>query len=305
MKKFPKIKYPNDSATDGLHNDEVVVTEKFDGANFRFGWRDGELKIGTRNVEYDDPWDDNRPAAFKHATEYIDYRNPHPEAEGMVFFGEAMHLHSLDYEDIDWENPESGPPHVPLDSDHPNVVLFDAHDGDQWLNWDDIKVWSESLNIPLAPVIERGNPYDLDFEVPDESMFGGPLEGIVARRVDGEVRAKKVTEDFREKNAVTFNDPSKAQGDAAEFVAMFVTPGRVKDTAHGLVDMGEYDGLQMEMMQDLPAAVLKDIMLEEGWNLLCDEYGFECTFDDEFKGDVRSKTSKKCARILKQDLKEF
>ena len=60
MDKFPKIKYPNDEATDGLIVGNVVVTEKFDGANFRFTWDDdGQLRIGTRNVLYEST-DDSR-----------------------------------------------------------------------------------------------------------------------------------------------------------------------------------------------------------------------------------------------------
>lgn len=36
MKKFPKIRYPNDSATDGVLDGYIYVLEKLGGANFRF-----------------------------------------------------------------------------------------------------------------------------------------------------------------------------------------------------------------------------------------------------------------------------
>jgi len=48
MRKFPKLKYPNDPETDGVLAGMVAVTEKLDGANFRFTWDDG-LVVGTRN----------------------------------------------------------------------------------------------------------------------------------------------------------------------------------------------------------------------------------------------------------------
>lgn len=307
MKKFPKIKYPSHRETDGLLDGEVVVLEKLDGANFRFTWDDdGDLKIGTRNVVYDDPWDENRPHAFEHSVEYIEDVVDHVADVDLVFFGESMHLHSLDYEGIDWENPHKGAPHVPLDSDTPNVVLFDVWDneGEEWLDWDEVEEWSFVLGIPHAPVVERGEPEDLALEVPEESEFGGPPEGIVVRRTDGLVRAKKVTEDFKEQNAISFNDPSKASGDAVEFVAAYITEPRIEKTAHKLVDEGEYDSLQMPMMEDLPRRVIEDAFTEIGWDeLICGP--FEAEWDDEFKSEVRSKTSKKCARTLRQMVQQI
>jgi hypothetical protein len=132
-------------------------------------------------------------------------------------------------------------------------------------------------------------------------MFGGSPEGIVARRVDGSVRAKKVTDDFKEHHSVSFDDPSKAQSDAAEFVATYVTEPRITKAAHKLVDEGEYDRLEMPMMEDLPRTVLVDVMAENGWNLLTSG-GFEAVWDDDFKSEVRSKVSKKCARVLKTEV---
>jgi hypothetical protein len=325
MDKFPKIRYPNDQETDGLHNGEVVVTEKLDGANFRFTWDDGELQIGTRNHTYP-ATDENVPKAFEHAVEYIesvtedwDFNAGFYDAQEVlsgeiVLYGEAMHLHSLDYDEIDWYNPAKGSPHVPLDADTPNVVLFDAKrrvgwddDGSpiyEWVSWDEFTDLVRHSPFQRTRVLERGRPDQLTFEVPDESMFGGNPEGIVARRADGTVRAKKVTDDFKEKNAVSFEDPSKAQSDAAEFVAAYVTEARIEKMAHKLVDRGDYEQLAMPMMEDLPRRVLTDVMAEEGWNLLTSG-SIEAEWDDDFKGEVRSKASKKCARVLRTLCQEF
>jgi hypothetical protein len=314
MRKFPKIRYPSDPETDGLHNGEVVVTEKIDGANFRFTWKDGQLKVGTRNHVYDD--DENLPKAFRHAVKYIQratdgwdfnagWYNAQQLLNGEItFFGEAMHLHSLEYTDINWNTPSKGSPHVPLASDTPNVVLFDANIDGEWVNWDEFLDIVNDTPFETTDVLERGDPDDLSFDVPEESMFGGPPEGIVARRVDGSVRAKKVTEDFKETNATTFEEPSKAQSNAAEFVAAYITENRVLNVAHNLVDDGVYEQLEMPMMEDLPREVCKDAMAENGWDLLTSG-GFEAEWDDEFKGEVRSKASKKCARVLKTELQSF
>lgn len=312
MKKFPSIKYPNDEETDGLLNGDVVVTEKLDGANFRFTFDEsGNIVCGSRNVKFTE---DGEPlpleeinAAFRHAVEYL--RETIPDVvlgndllSSYTYYGEAMHLHSLQYEDIDYETPSSGSAYP--GGDTPNVVLFDAMRDGEWLDWDHVEDVAEELNLETTSVLDRGDPEDLDFEVPEESMFGGPPEGIVVRRVDGSVRAKKVTEDFKETNATTFNDPSKAQTDAGSFVAAYVTDARIEKVAHKLVDEGEYDQLEMPMMEDLPREVLVDAMSENGWDLLTSG-GFEGQWDDDFKGEVRSKTSKKCARVLKQELQSI
>jgi len=222
---------------------------------------------------------------------------------GGTFFGEALHLHSLQYEDVDWFNPSSGSPHPPLDSETPNVILYDWHQGDDgWADWDDFMEFTDVFDLPRAPVLYTGSPDEAEFEIPDESFLGGPPEGIVVRRLDGSVRAKKVTDDFKERNATTFNDPSKAQTEAGEFVAQFITDARISKQAQKLIDEGEYDELRMEMMEDLPREVIRDALSEEAWSLMCHQHRFECEFDEDFKSEVRSKASSKCARVLKTEL---
>jgi len=301
MEKFPKVKYPNDPETDGLKAGEVVVTEKLDGANFRFTWDDdGELWIGTRNHKYRHD-DENVPKAFRHAVEYIrETVNYEPRFSNYTMYGEAMHLHSLRYEDVDYVQPSKGSAYF---GSEPNVVVFDALDnitGD-WLPWHSVTALANDMGLTTTRVLERGDPEHVSFDVPEESMFGGPPEGIIVRRVDGSVRAKKVTDSFSEKNVVAFNDKNKAQTDSGEFVASYVTDARIEKQAHKLVDSGEYERLEMAMMEDLPREVLKDVMGENGWDLLTSG-GFEGMWDDDFKSEVRSKASKKCARVLKNEV---
>lgn len=306
MRKFPKLKYPNDPETDGVLAGEVVVTEKLDGANFRFTWEDDVLHVGTRNHSY--VWDDeNIPKAFRHAVEYVKEREADLKNVGDVtFFGEAMHLHSIKYDSVEYNQPPKGSAH--FGDGHPSVVLFDAYKDGQWMDWDAFFDLIKPTRFAPTRVIARGGgewvKENNALDIPDESMFGGSPEGIVVRRVDGTVRAKKVSQDFNEKNAVAFNDSSKADGDAASFVAAFVTDSRIEKEAHKLIDSGKYDAPQMGMMEDLPRNVLSDVMAENGWDLLTSG-GFEAQWDDDFKAEVRSRASKKCARVLKSMVQEF
>lgn len=319
LNKFPSIKYPNDPETDRLFNDECVVTEKLDGANFRFTWSpDGELVFGSRNVKFTENGEplpeEEVNADFQHAANALNQLVPEPDelafdVERFTFFGEAMHMHSLQYDDLDYTAPQSGPA-FPADVTN-SVVLFDAwdHRYNEWVDWTLFRELADEVNLQQTQEIAQNDEEYLRdkgyLDIPDESMFGGDPEGIVVRRTDGEVRAKKVSEDFREKNAIAFNSPSKAESDGAEFVAMFATPGRIKSVAHSLVEDEEYDSLKMEMMEDLPKAVLQDILEEEGWNLICNQYNYEAEIDDEWKSEVRSRTSKLCARHLKKEINNF
>jgi len=206
---------------------------------------------------------------------------------------------------VEYETPESGSPYF---ADEPNVVLFDVwHEDDSWLPWSEVENIVERSPFVRSNVIEMGDPTveELDLEIPDESMFGGAPEGIVVRRQDGSVRAKKVSQDFKEQNAQAFNDPSKAEGDAASFVAAFVTDARIEKEANKLVDEGKYDGIRMEMMQDLPRRVLVDAVHENAWSELLTTSDFEAEWDDDFKSEVRSRASKKCARVLQTLCQEF
>lgn len=307
MRKFPKLKYPSDPETDGILAGEVVVTEKLDGANFRFSWdEDGTLHVGTRNHTF--PWDDeNVPKAFGHAIEYVKERESDLWGfEDLTLFGEAMHLHSLTYQDVDYNQPAKGSPH--FGEGYPSVVLFDAWKDGEWMHWDDFLDLIEPTEFETTRVLARGDGQslkDIDaFDIPEESMFGGQPEGIVARRINGSVRAKKVSEDFKEQNAISFEEPSQHAGDAANFVAALVTEARIEKMAHKLVDEGHYDHLHMSMMEDLPRRVLVDAVHENAWDLLTSG-GFEAEWDDDFKAEVRSKASKKCARVLKTVCQEF
>lgn len=315
MRKFPKLKYPNDPETDGVLAGDVVVTEKLDGGNFRFTWDDG-LVVGTRNHEYDAD-DENLPKAFEHAVEYVQDRLAEADNSWLagfqsgewVLFGEAMHYHSLRYQDVEYHTPHKGSPH--FGEGYPSVVLFDvwdAHEG-EWLPWREVENVIERSPFTLTEVLASGDGQSLKdigaLSIPEESMFGGNPEGVVVRRYDGIVRAKKVSEDFKEQNAQAFNDPSKAQGDAAQFVAGFITDARIEKEANKLIDEGRYDNLEMAMMEDLPRRVLVDAVHENAWSELLTSGGFEAEWDDDFKAEVRSKASKKCARVLKTLCQEF
>lgn len=329
MKKYPSIRYPNEPETDGLLEDgeDIIVMEKLDGANFRFHFdSDGNIVPGSRNVEYSGPNDENLDKNFIHAIEYLEHEledvdTTHPLLQNMTFYGEAMHQHTIDYDAYDGEHPH------PTEEDCPNVLIFDivVEEGHELAAPSDCGTFlhhslfvdtMETLPLETVPILDEVPASEFDgheipqseFRTPNddaENAFDaeGLAEGVVYKRADGTVRAKKVHPLFKEQHRGSSGGNSDyTETKAGVFVQKYVTEARIRKVAHKLVERPDtnWKGLQMEMMEDLPREVLIDTMGENGWELLTND--FECEFDSDFKGEVRSKTSKKCARTLKEEV---
>lgn len=315
MRSYPKIKYPTHERNVGLfESEEVVVTEKLDGANLRFSVDpdDGSLIVGSKNVVYEDP--DTIDDSFDHAVEYLRSKDV-PELLGewpgnyggrLTVFGEAMHAHTAEYV---YEGDHPHPTEEPI----PNVVVFDIYDEDagEWLEWELVCEYADFLGLETVPVVDTGDPQELDFEIPPSAYRepdpeadtefdrNGLAEGIVIKRTDTDYqRAKIVHDEFKEQFHETFGGgPSNSPTtDAERFVGSYVTEARIEKAIHRLVDEGPYEAPTMEMMQDLPRAVLEDVMAEAGWELLNNDW----ELDDDVKGTIRSLTSKRCARVCKR-----
>lgn len=318
MKKYPSIRYPGEPETDGLldGDHDIIVMEKVDGANFRFSFNeDGDILIGSRNIEYGDDRE-NLDKSFEHALQYLEHIFAGWElpdwATDVVFYGEAMHRHTIDYDAYSGEHPH------PTEEDCPNVVVFDAEALGSFVSHDrlmELLSMTPLTHVPIIDIVpsEEFEPYDIppshyrseDEEADSEFDARGLAEGVVYKRSDGQVRAKQVHESFKEKHKGGGGAKDFEQTPAGEFVNMYVTEGRIRDVAQTLVERPDtqWESLQMEMMEDLPRAVLQDAMAENGWDLLTNDFEFE--FDSDFKGEVRSKSSKKCARVLKEEISTF
>lgn len=323
--KYPKLKYPSHEVNDGLLAEgELVIMEKLDGGNFRFKFYEGGLLCGTRNhVLHKDGValpEEDFPKAFRHVLRYlydiIDFEvleSIEDDLGELWFYGEAMHKHSIDYDA--WMGQEPA-----VDDDVPNFVGFDIYAVEQetWLSWDETVEVYDRLGLTTPRVCERTPVEEFNaetFEIPQseyrtpdpgaETDFHrlGLAEGVVIRNDHLGMKAKLVHPEFKEVNAEVFGEPKKAQSEASKFVATYCTTARIRKTAHKLVDDPEYEyeALCMEMMRDLPREVLVDIMAEEGWDIITNDIDL----DVDTKGEVRNRTSKKCARFLKGSLNSF
>lgn len=302
MKKFPSINYPK--VAQGMNDEELIVQEKIDGANFRFTvTEDEEILAGSRNVvfkENGEPQDiDNITKQFRHAVRYVQRVVELFEPKYTVY-GEAMHKHSIDYDAWTGKHPNQS-------DSVANVVVFDVWDESarEWLTPSEVKNFCEKHNLRFVGIEDRVESVD-DVSIPQsqfrkrnpdaESEFDrrGLAEGVVVKAPETGGRAKIVHDSFKEKKK------QDGGSDVHKFVEMFVTEARIEKQAHKLVDEGSYEHLQMEMMRDLPQAVIEDILSEEGWVIMQDEH--DIVLDGDSKGKIRSDTSSKCATVLRQML---
>jgi len=329
FKKYPKIRRPDHSETDGLFasdDHKLVITEKCDGNNYRVT-RDGDdLRFGSRNVDLGtDP--DEIGGMFEDVTEYLlDAIRPSDLAAfeenvrdvvelgddvvvDVVLFGENAVQHTID--DYQWERV-------------PQFQLFDV-----WVEWSDLDTgerydgawlpWlSESepltvryvadlLNLSTVPVVEATtvgeflDSVDLDeYEVPSSVYRPGekPAEGVVFRNIDTGVKAKYISEEFAEKME-SAKSSSMAGADEPhnhwEFIDQHITKQRIRKNIGKLIERpdNDYDDLEMRMMEDLHLVVWRDVWAEDYEDII--STGWQLDLEE-----LHNKVASKCASHLRE-----
>jgi len=134
MESWRKFKYIMEDGED------VVITEKLHGCNFRAVYRDGEVFVGSRTtikIEHE-------TNLWWRAARLIGLQDKLKECEGIAIYGEVYgQVQDLRYgvKDIAF-------------------AAFDAYDTvkRQYLDYDDFAALCNRLDIPMAPVLYRG-PY--------------------------------------------------------------------------------------------------------------------------------------------------
>lgn len=258
MKKYSKIRYPNDVPKLFKGDGEIVMEEKMDGANFRFTVEGGEFVFGSKNTERDALQEQQFEPAIDYIERFVgpDYVDTlqQPEAfdSSLVFFGEAMIPHTLEYDDT------------------PGFLGFDVYveADDRWLLPEQAHALFEDIGLPTVPIITRitVNEWDSDkFEFPESEYGDFKAEGVVLKRYEGGERAvsKLVREDFQEQAKAKSKDKQVDDTDTMSFVCDVFTKARVRKAAYRLRDEGSYDAIKMEMMRDLPREVMRDFVQEE------------------------------------------
>lgn len=109
MKTFPSIPRIENAPSALFKQGHLWIQEKVDGANIRFQLQDsGRIRFGDRSRVYQG---DDIPAPYQHAVRHVRerldrtaLRNAIADVDTVVFVGEAMHKHTIDY---DWDRTPS------------------------------------------------------------------------------------------------------------------------------------------------------------------------------------------------------
>lgn len=244
MKKFPSIPRVA-NAPDGLFEEgHLWLLEKLDGANFRFQLQQSGLVLfGDRSRVYEDP--DAIPPPYQHAVrhirEHLDrdaLRSAVGTVEDVVFFGEAMHHHTISY---DWERT-------------PSFLGFGVWSADTGTFYPCDTVEQIFSRLGLKPVSAfekecRARYFDPDsYTIPQSNWYDGPAEGVIIWNKRGQ-RAKLLHPDFRE-----VDETVPVDAPAEELAAKYATRRRFEKLAAKLDDRHQsatFDRLYERALEDI------------------------------------------------------
>ncbi len=248
-------------------NADIIVQEKVDGGNAQFSIQERndqeEIWFGSRSRYLIDGLEDGQ---FKANIEWVKNRIRGIELnKDYIYYGEYCKKHSLDY---DWEN-------IPL------FIGFDIYSREQekYIDYDLMVEEYKKLNLPTIPLLWKGKvkdlPKDLNSLIPISkySKEGQDLqaEGLVLKnetnlnRWGKQLRAKIVTEVFKEENKKAFGEGPKKLTDTDKIIETYLTQTRVNKLILKLLD--EEHKLERGLMKYLVTDVIKDILTEEVLNI--------------------------------------
>ncbi len=182
MKQYPAIPPLENAPETLLATGHLWLLEKIDGAPLRFQLQEsGLIRFGDRTRVYADA--DSIPDSYQHAVRYVRehldrdaLRRAVADVESVVFFGEATHRHTIEY---DWER-------------MPSFLGFDVWSAEtETFRPPDATVGIfDHLGLESVPVVDREvRPRDFDpgtYSIPDSAWYDGPAEGIIIRNKTGD-----------------------------------------------------------------------------------------------------------------------
>lgn len=247
LKRYPSIPRVENAPRELFDDGHLWLLEKVDGAFFRFQLqRSGLVRFGDRDRWYSDP--DAIPDPYHHAVRHVRerldrdaLRRAVDDIESIVFFGEAMHRHAIEYE---WDRT-------------PSVLGFDIWSDENGAFYPPDTTERIFKRVGLRPVnaFERErHTRDFDpesYTVPQSNWYDGPAEGVIIRNKRGQ-RANLLHPAHRDGEETTPVDAS-----APELAATYATRQRMKKIARRLEDCQ-----QPVTVEAVHERVLEDIVRE-------------------------------------------
>ena len=231
--------------------DEIIIQEKIDGANFRFYiTNEGQVIFGSRTQELED--------TKKNFTRCIDFIKEKllgfdlTKFKGYIFYGECCVKHTINY---DWNK-------------IPPFLGFDIYDTatDTFLDYDIVNEIYKELLIDTVPLVSICKAKDIkeinDDLVPISKYALCKAEGLVFKNYNKQIFAKYVRAEFKEENNALFGNKKRETDNTnnEEFVFKYVTNARIEKLIFKKIDDGKY--LDMALMGELIKDTYLDIVEE-------------------------------------------
>ena len=290
--RYHKIKQLGDEDNEGIFSDpedEIVIQEKIDGANFRFMIKDGQIIFGSRTRELDEK--DKAGKGWNRCVMHIleaQGKNPGWYREGCIYYGECCTPHTMPYDR------QKMPPFLGFD-------IYNIEDV-KYLHWSEAQAMFFDMGLAFVPVIldctvKSIMESDINDDLVPISVYAHPeskdqqAEGIVFKNHKKQLMAKYVREKFKESAKDLFGgSPKRAKTDNNFVIAKWCLNARIDKCIFKLVD--EDHKLEMPLMKHLPTMVYAD-MMEEHWKEITSS---KLTIDF---GKLKSQMSKRCVAVLK------
>lgn len=275
-------------------DDEIVIQEKLDGANFRFIFKDGNIIFGSRTqqITSDEGEEVNVQKNFRRCVQHIKKRLLEASidlklCEHLIFYGENMVKHTLDY---DWDK-------------IPCFLGFDIFniDYNKFLSFEAMSMVYESFNlnyVPLIDITKAGAITEISDNFVPVSIYtpkSNPkqqAEGIVFKNYKKQIFAKYVRQQFKEENAKVFGGtPKYEETYTGKLTARYCTNARIDKCIFKLIDEGHI--LDMPLMKHLPKMVYDDIWEENFKEIINKKEIIDL-------GQFRKIVNNRCLSVLKQ-----
>lgn len=258
---YPKVLTLGSAYTENIFNGEVVIQEKVDGSMFRFGINeDGQLVMGSKSVAI---YEDNYPAMFKEAVEYVKTLKLNFEKDTYFY---CEYLQNEKHNVLKYER-------IPKN----HLVLFDCLVNGKWLDQNELKMTAENLGIDVIPTLYEGdaNVEKVRQLLETKSYLGGEtVEGVVIKNykqtilLGGNVYplfTKYVREQFKERHQTEWKVKSP-KGAIQQYLEGFKSEARWQKAYQYLRDKGEIEKSPRDIGK-LIKRVQDDIVEEEKENI--------------------------------------
>lgn len=255
---YGKIHRLGKEETEGILTGTCYVQEKVDGANTSIWLHDGVLCMGSRSKQLvGDTFNGFVPYVQNHEG-INNLLASHPEYR---LYGEWLVKHTIQYKETAYIK----------------FYLFDIHiDGQGFLSPEDVRAIALEYGIETVPLHGKfENPTEEEIrKFVGKTEFGDRGEGVVIKNLGFKnkfgdtVFAKIVTEDFKEKNAITFGGNNKHSDTYWEvyIVNKYMTLARIRKIMEK-IQPEINEKLDLIHIPRVTSSAYHDMMTEEIWEI--------------------------------------